>query len=175
MTPQQEDFAARVARITSGRTGSRTKVFVGPDEVFQYARRSGRGRAGRGFLSNLGHSLAVLASVALGIAGHALALWVLFHLQGLPQPGANPDAGLLMQGAVAFVATMLLGQVLRLRAADLTVAKMLGVAAGVLLFHNAVHLWPALFETWFSPLWVGQVIAATDPQSLHFRGLSLRF
>jgi hypothetical protein len=171
LSPQKLEFAARIARIEAG-CGSKTTVYVGMDETFQLkGRRKGPAGGQIEILRNALYPLSIVVCFALGIAANALATWLRFRLDGLPDPAADPDVNMAVQLMAGFCIAMVVAHLLRLRSGELTLAKSLGVVVGMLTLHNAVHVWPEAFKAAFSPLWVGQVIAQTEPQSLLWRGI----
>jgi hypothetical protein len=175
MSPQKLEFAARIARIEAG-CGSKTTVYVGMDETFQLM-PSGRARKGGEFevFRNALYPLSMVVCFGLGVLANAAATWLRFFLNGLPDPGADPDVDMAIQLVSAFCIAMVVAHFLRLRSGELTLSKSLGVVVCMLSFHNAVHLWPEAFKIAFSPMWVGQMLAQTEPDSLLWRGICFTF
>jgi hypothetical protein len=173
---QQADFAARIARIQSGASSSKHTIFVGMDDSFEMPeRRRGSRNAPAAGLANALYPLSVLAVLGLGVMSHGLAMVARFWLSGLPKVRQNPDVEMLTQFVLGFLVALLIARALKIKARELALARSIGVVLAVLLFHNAVHLWPDLFARLFSPIWVADVLSFTEPRSVFLRGISLTF
>lgn len=169
----QEAFRRRVARLQNGQV-ARHVIWVGTDEAYEMpVKARGAAAAPRaGVLSNALYPLSLAAAVALGFLSHGLALVARYHLQGLPDPKANPDIEMVAQVVIGFSLAMVLGYVLGLRARELTSLKSLGAALGVLFFHNLVHAFPHVFDLLCSKAWVNYIVTHTKAHSLIWRGIS---
>ena len=167
------EFAARLARIEKSVASARQLLFVGVDEVYWMPRRDRRARPSRGraFLGNLLYPVSLVAAVALGALSHGLGQVVRFHVQGMPDRAANPDIEMLVQIILGIVLSMVLGLALGLNSKAFTALKSVGVVLGLLLFHNAVHLWPRPFAQVTSEIWVNQIVSHTKVYSLVWRGI----
>lgn len=168
------DFAARVQRIEAMRASAQQLIHVGADEAYLMPRRDKRAvpSSGRVLLTNLMYPVSMVMAVAMGVAGHAAGQIARFHLQGMQDPGANPDVEMLVQIAVGLGLSMAFGYVLQLKGHTFTTLKSLGVVIGLLFFHNAVHLWPKVFAGLTSEIWVNQILSQTKPYSLMWRGIT---
>lgn len=169
---QQIEFQSRLQRI-SQRATSQT-LFVGSDEVYQLARRE-RSAKRRGPLAKAFYPVLVLLALALGALGHAGGMLARFHICGLTGWSERPDLDMLVQLAVGFAVAMVLGCLIGLRLTRQMLVKLAGSGMGVLFFHNAVHLYPAVFGKLTSAMWVSQVIGTTKAQSLLWMGISFPF
>lgn len=175
MSAHQAEFQARLARIQAGKGFTKTTVYVGMDTAFTYLPQ-GRRKAGMAQVAgNMGLALGFPMAMAVGFLSFGLQRYAAFVLGDRPDPQANADVELLKMAAMAFGIAVVAGHLMRLRDRGLLVAKALGVLGGMLFFHNLVHLWPQLFERMFSPLWVAQLLAETQPHSLLWRGVCFPF
>ena len=104
-------------------------------------------------------------------------VWLLASCCVLPvlaQQSPN-DIEMLKMAATAFGIAVVASHLMGLRDRGLLVAKAIGVVAGMLFFHNLVHIWPQAFDRMFSPIWVARVLTETEPHSLLWRGVSFPF
>jgi hypothetical protein len=176
LTAQKIEFQERLGRIAAGQGSSRATVFVGQDLTFSYVPRNRRRKTGLGDLAATARrSLALPACLASGVASHGLYLYLHWILQGVPQTPAKGDLDMAQTALATLCIAVIVTRLLGLRGRGLWAAKLLGVALGMLLFHNFVHAYPAVFAQVFSPAWVTQITAMTEPQSILFRGTSLAF
>lgn len=169
-------FQRRLNRLQTGKV-SRHVLWVGEGESHALPMRERRRPQSRmrELLGRLFYPLAEVMAVALGFLGYGLGLILRYHLQGLPDPKANPDIDMAVQVIAGFLIAIVVGHLIGLRARSLISVKALGAVAGLLLFHNLVHIYPHLFQQATSKLWVSQVLAETKPHSLYWRGISLVF
>ena len=176
MSTQQAVFQDRIARIQSGQPFTKSTIYVGLDSTFSYlpASRGGSGRVGQK-LGNAAYALSFPFCMALGFLCHGLERYATFQISGLTDPQASPDVEMVKMAVLGMAFTVVLTHILGLRERGLLVPKLLGVAAGMLFFHNLVHIWPQQFSTVFSTIWVSKVIAMTEPSSMVWRGISFTF
>lgn len=169
-------FQRRLSRLQSGKV-SRNVLWVGDGESHALPTRERRRPQSRmrELLGRLFYPLAEVMAVALGFAGYGLGLILRYHLQGLPDAKSNPDIDMAVQVIAGFLIAIVVGHLIGLRARSLISVKALGAVAGLLLFHNLVHMYPHLFQQATSKLWVSEVLAQTKPHSLYWRGISLVF
>lgn len=176
ITAQKAEFQNRIARIAAGEGSTRATVFVGQDFTFNYRPQNRRRNAGLAeTLRNAGYSLSFPFCMAVGFLSHALQCYARWILLGVPQPSANIDIEMAVVALTGACIAVLLTHLLVLRDRGLLVPKVLGVASGMLFFHNLVHAYPAFFGQVFSPIWVARIISTTEPSSLLFRGVSFPF
>jgi hypothetical protein len=171
------DFAARIARVEKNIAGAKQLLWVGMDEVYAMPRRERKPRAtgARAAFLNAMYPLSMVAAVALGAVSHGLGQVARYHVQGMPDPKANPDIETLVQVILGIVISIALGYVFRLQSKSFMTLKSTGVVFGVLFFHNAVHLYPKAFSVVTSPMWVNYVVTHTQPHSMMWRGISFVF
>jgi hypothetical protein len=177
MSPQQLEFSARIARINAGAMNTRTTVYVGVDDAFSFIPKARvmRGEGLIGVMQNTGYPLAFVASVLIGIVAHALTVWCQFKLTGLPDAAVDPTTAMGVTLVLGFVTALVLGYLSGLSSRESMAMKSLGVVLGTLFFHNAVHVWPQVFEQAFSKVWVAHIVTTTEAHSLLFRGISFTF
>ena len=176
MTPQEAEFAARVARIEQKTGTRRTTLYVGPDDHFVVDRpdRTRRTRLGT-LMRNAGYPLSMVLSFLLGFLAFGIGRWVRYHLTGVADVPPDPDMEMMIELGLGLGVAVLLSQLDRLVEFEHLVAKALGVAIGLLGFHNLVHLFPDPFAMLFSNMWVTRMISTTEAQSLLWRGISFTF
>lgn len=168
-----EAFQRRLRRYQSGEV-PRQVIFVGTDESYaipprkRVVKRSGLG----GLVRNALYPISMASAVALGFMAHGVVQVARYHLQGMPDPQANPDIEMVAQVVMGFALAMVLGYFTGLRSRELTPLKSMGAALGVLLFHNLVHAFPHAFDLICSKMWVNYVVTHTKAHSLVWRGIS---
>lgn len=176
LTAQKLEFQDRIARIAAGQGSTRATVFVGQDMTFSYVPRNRRRKDGLAeILANARHSLSFPVCMAIGVVSYGLYLYGQWILRGVPQAPESLDLEMAVTALATCCITVLLTHLLGLRARALYVPKLLGVAFGMMFFHNFVHAYPAFFDQAFSPLWVAKITSMTEPHSLLFRGVSFSF
>lgn len=176
MSMHQTEFQDRIARIQAGKGFTKATVYVGLDQAFTYTPNSRRRTGGLSqALANAGYALSFPFCMAVGFLAHVLERYANFVLAGLPDPKASIDVEMFKMAATGMAIAVLATHLLGLRDKGLLVPKLLGVASGMLFFHNLVHLWPQEFETVFSPIWVAKITAMTEPHSIFWRGISFPF
>jgi hypothetical protein len=175
MSAQQTEFAARIARIEKGIGSSKTTLYVGLDETYAVRYRA-RGKGGKlDMARNAAYPLSVLVAFCVGVLSNAIARLAAVMSQGLPERGVNVDYLMMMDFITAMMLSLVIGACLGMNIRNFMVARSLGVVAGMLGLHNAVHMWPWLFEPIFTKLWVGYIMTSTEARSLVWRGVSFAF
>lgn len=171
------DFAARVGRVERNIAEARQLLWVGVDEVYAMPRRERKPRVSgfRAVVQNALYPVSIVAAVVLGAVSHGIGQVLRYHVQGLPDPKANPDIETLVQVILGIVISICLGYVCRLQSKSFMTLKSTGVVLGVLFFHNAVHLAPQAFAAVTSPMWANQVVSHTQAHSMLWRGISFVF
>jgi hypothetical protein len=177
ISQNHSDFAARVQRIEKQSASATQLLYVGLDEVYAMPRGTRKPKQSRlqQALGNVLYPLSMVAAVLLGAFSHTVGQVARFHVQGLPDPKANPDIETLVQIILGILISMALGHVLGLGSKAFMQLKSAGVVAGVLFGHNVVHLWPRLFANVTSELWVNEVVTRTDLHSMLWRGINFTF
>lgn len=167
MSPGHADFARRVARITSGADSSKRTLFVGMDESYVLpARQSGRAaplrRSGRGPRGVVPLLLALMTGVLA--QGAVLVARVRFvDSAALPDDAMTATAA-LAGAALALALTVALA--LRLTSGPQLLVACLGVAAGVAMMHDLVHLWPEQSAALLTRQGVAEILATTAPRTI---------
>lgn len=174
---QHQEFQMRLQRISQHDRDKTQMIFVGEDEAYRISRRQRRARsAGLGsVLSNAFHPFAPILALAIGALGHAAGMLLRFDLSGLGGWSERPDIEMVVQLFVGFGIAMVACGLIGLRNGTHAALTLAGAAAGVLFFHNAVHLYPEFFTQMTSALWVSKMLAQTKPHSLLWMGISLQF
>lgn len=170
-TAQKADFHNRIARINAGTGTCKTTVFVGQESQFTYTPRNKRNQAGRPInLGGASRAIAAITCVVAGFAAYGLARYGEWLAFGAQQSVSAAGMAQAQSAAISLAIALLLTHLMGLRDRGLLLPKVLGVVAGILFFHNVVHAWPMAFETLFSPGWVAQVMAETEPGSVNLAG-----
>ena len=177
MTPQEAEFAARVARIESAAGRRTATLYVGPDESYVLDRPDTRaGDASLVILAeNASYPLSMVFSFIIGFLAYGLGCWVRFQLTDAAATRPDPDMEMIIGLSVGLLIALLVGQLDRMKAPEQIVAKALGVVCSLLMFHNLVHLFPDVFERLFSPIWTSKVLGSTAARSVLWRGISFTF
>lgn len=176
MSTQQASFEDRIARIMAGQGTTKSTVFVGQDDVFTYIPRNRRGRGGATEVaSNAGYALSFPLCLMIGFLAHVLGRYAEFILMGVPEPSKNVDVDMVVVAGTGLCLAVVMAHLLGFRDRGLLLPKILGVAGGMMFFHNLVHAYPAYFESAFSPLWVAKVTTMTEAHSILLRGISIPF
>ena len=176
MSAHQTGFQERLARINAGEGFTKATVYIGLDTSFTYVPKNKRRSGGMSEkIVNAGYALSFPFCMAIGLLCHVLERYAEFVLAGRPDPNASIDLQMVKVAVTGFALTVVATHLLGLRDKGLMLPKLLGVAGGMLFFHNAVHIWPHVFERVFSPIWVAQVTSMTEPHSMFWRGISFPF
>ena len=176
MSAGQAEFHDRISRIRAGQGFTKATVYVGQDLSFVYTPPNRQRSGGLGqVVANAGYALSFPFCAAIGLLSHGLERYLTFQLAGLPDPRHSAYAEMVRMAIAGFLLAVVLSHLLGLRDRGLLLPKILGVAFGMLFFHNFVHLWPHLFEAIFSSIWVAKITAMTEPHSLVWRGISFPF
>ena len=177
MTPQQAEFTARLARIEAASGQRKATLYVGPDESFVLDRPERRRQTSGlvALLLNASYPLSMVMAFGLGFLAFAIGRYIRFHLTGVGETPPDPDMEMVLQLGTGLAIAAVLGAVDQMKAFEYLIAKSLGVVAGLLAFHNLVHVYPDQFKLLFSPIWVTKMVTTTEPFSLLWRGISFTF
>lgn len=122
---------------------------------------------------NLRYPALLAAATVAGMFGVFVARFVRFHLTGGTLAGGEAaDLTMVIDGAIAAMASFVVFTLLRFDGKELKAAQTLGVAIMICTMHNLVHAAPRVFDAVFSPVWTAEVIEFTEPKSILFRGVS---
>ena len=176
MTPQEAEFAARLARIEAGGASRRATIFVGLDESYVIDRtRSVRASGAATLLGNAGYPLSIMVAFFFGCVAYATGRLLRFHMSGAADTPFTPDVEMAIDLATGLMISLLFSQIDGMRLSEQKIAKTFGVIFGMLTFHNLVHMYPDIFTRLFSELWVSKLIVSTKAYSLLWRGISFTF
>lgn len=122
-------------------------------------------------------SLRVMAAVLLGLLAVPLSVAIRARVFALPGEKAQAlsDPQMILGIGAALLVSVVLAQILRLRATPLIAAQGLGVVAGVGTLHNLAFAAPALAAQVISPDWVAAQQAWTEPGTLILHGTVFAF
>jgi hypothetical protein len=174
MTMQNADFSARIARIERGTGICKSTLFVGMDEVYS-VNYADRGRRRESRLANAWYPISVAMTFVVGAASDLVLRWIDWMTKGVPAVAADPGYAMVTGFFTALIVSLILGALLGIRVSERLGLRAAGIVAGMLGWHNAVHAWPDVFATAFSPLWVGVITGMTEPQSIYWLGNSIGF
>ncbi|MDQ2088655.1 hypothetical protein [Marimonas arenosa] len=166
-TQGKAEFAARVARIET-RGG-------GVAEVFNADRRHARlqvhnPRRGPGIAAWF---LKLPLALTVGALSFVLAQYLTFRIGEIPEEFSDPDYILAAQSVVALLMVLFAKLFFNLNAKTHLLLCLAGLAAGISMSHNLVHIAPEPWAQVFSTGWVEEVRAQTRPGTLYFRGTSI--
>ena len=178
-TMQKQNFQDRLNRVAKGGANTRSQVYAGTTEPERKQRRSKRKAKAEPEIkaprSKVGAPVSLILGLLIGIAAVGLTRYLRFYLTGDAIGGANADITLMLEAAVAVSIAIMARTVIRIYSKLHGLAKLVGVAAAILLMHNAVHMAPTLFAQVFSPQWVSQVTAQTNPNTVLMVGPNFGF
>ena len=173
-TTQKSEFLARLARIEAGTGSSKSTLYVGLDQSVLVSNKDNSKllkKATNAPQKRLGLLEAVLCLV-LGAVSIGLALYLRFSFAPASVGPVSADIEMAINGGLGLAMTAFAGYVLRMPILQMIPVGAVGVMAGVVAFHNLVHFYPDRFAVVFSPVWVDQVVTATDANSIIWRGVS---
>ena len=161
---QKKHFDERLKRISKGGANTTAQMYVGPPEE-----TAARGKGGSDELSSLMQSpLWIIGAVLMGAVGVILSRLARFQLTGGALAGENADLFMIVDGVFAVAIVIALRSLLRRSGASMILAKALGIVAMIGIMHALVHEAPEVFSKVFSPVWVNEVLATTQPRSILF-------
>lgn len=152
-------FESRVNRVAGARApheASKQEVSVLPDWK-------------REVLGKLSLPFAILAG-AIAVFAVRLAQ---FHINGTALVSNTPEMTMAVEAGVVILLSVIVMLMMPSKTALVKLGYLAGITVGLVAMHNAVHNAPALFSLAFSPGWTAEVLAATEPNSLYFRGESI--
>ena len=171
-TAQKDEFLSRLARIEAGTGSSKSTLYVGVDGAFMASSRKNaklQKQVAAAPTKPLGMFGAVL-SAAFGVLALGLALYLRFLITGEAGPLDNADLTMALNGGTALAIALFAGFMLRMPLLKYIPLSTVGILAGLVGFHNLVHVYPGQFAAMFSPIWVEQVVANTPANSIIWRG-----
>ena len=166
MARGQDAFAERLARL-------------GAEHTVRAAAQTQKAHAARGsrpdWVTNLGYPASIVGACILGLLSVILARYCMFHINGAPDPEANPDLIMIIDGALAFAIAIILRMAFYMSDKVHLAAKTVGIWIALTCMHNLVHDYPGLWASAFSEPWVERTTEMTEPRSFYFRGYSFAF
>ncbi|WGW03196.1 hypothetical protein [Tropicibacter oceani] len=127
------------------------------------------------YWENAKYPLSFVGAFVLGVLATMFGRYCQFHMLGLPVQAENPDIQMVMDnvfvGLIAVVVRLLVSYATH----EHMVAQMAGVWLVILTFHNLPHWAPMPMSMVFSPEYVHQAQAATNGNSILFRGAEFYF
>ncbi|WP_299684670.1 hypothetical protein [uncultured Tateyamaria sp.] len=162
----QDVFAERLARL-GAEHGQRAEL------------QTQKAQAARGtrpeWVTNLGYPASIVGACFLGLLAVVLARYCMFHINGAPDPGADADLTMIIDGALAFGIAFVLRMAFYMSDKVHLAAKTVGIWIALTCMHNLVHDYPDLWAAAFSEDWVERTTEMTEPRSFYFRGYSFEF
>lgn len=162
----QDVFAERLARL-GAEHGQRAAVQAQQAQAARGSRPE--------WVSNLGYPASIVGACILGVIAVVLSRYAMFHINGAPDPGADADLTMIIDGALAFGIAFVLRMAFYMTDKIHLAAKTVGIWIALTLMHNLVHDFPGLWSTAFSEEWVERTTEMTEPRSFYFRGYSFEF
>ena len=165
MARTQDVFAERLARLDqthSQRAQTQTAT--------AQAQRGNR----PDWVSNLGYPASIIGACLLGLLTVVMSRYVMFHLNGAPDPNADADMTMLIDGGLALAIAFVLRSAFHLTTKEHLAAKTVGIWIALTCMHNLVHAYPTVWSNAFSPEWVTRTTDMTEPRSFFFRGMSFK-
>lgn len=171
----QNDYRARLQRVRLGGIHTKHTIFVGLDDSFTYHRTIGAKRSMASELRQpIVYPISLTLALLVGMLAYFLGRYVRFKLLATGLPGMNVDLDVGVNVALGVVATVVLARLFKLRSRRHYLLQVFGILTMTVGFHNLVHEKPELFNAVFSPLWVNEVLTATEPRSLVIRNVLVR-
>lgn len=162
----QTDFQERLKRIEKKGAG-RAQVFNAADGLKREPERRVSRRKPVGVVS-------VPIALILGAISLIVARLAIFRFGGLPEEFAKPDYELAAQAGMALGLVLLLAILFNMVRKRHLLASVAGIVLAMTAMHNLVHMAPGEWAKIFSPQWVSEIRATTEPNTLEFRGASYR-
>lgn len=171
-TAQKNEFTARLARIESGVGSSKSTLYVGVEGTILASDRANaklKKQAKAVPAKPLG-LLGMTFSALFGTVALGMARYLRFAVTGEAGPLNNADLPMAINGSAALAIALFCGAMVRMPMAKFAGAATVGILAGIVGYHNLVHVYPAQFANMFSPVWVEQVVTNTAANSIIWRG-----
>jgi hypothetical protein len=169
----QEEFAARLARVQGGGAHTKGTIFVGQDEQHHMPRRAAQKQAkGKAVALNALYPLSLAGAFGLGLFGAALGIYARFQLMtGQETVIEDADLEMALSGVIGLMLAFVLAQIFRLTSKAHRGLQGVGVFVMICGFHNFAHWVPGPMVALFSPAYVADIQAKAPPNSAKFRGL----
>lgn len=126
------------------------------------------------WVDNLGYPASIVGACLVGLLTVVASRYIIFHMNGAPNPGDDPDITMIIDGALAFGLAFMLRTALHMKLKEHLAAKTVGIWIALTCMHNLVHAYPAVWAKGFSPAWVASVTEMTEPKSFFIRGMSFK-
>ncbi|WP_299139895.1 hypothetical protein [uncultured Tateyamaria sp.] len=163
MAHGQDIFAERLARLNDTH-GHRQKQQTA-------TARAARGRT-PDWVRNMVYPGSLVGACFVGILTVILSRYVMFHMNGAPDPDGDADLTMLMDGGLALAIAFVLRNALNMSSKEHLACKTAGIWIALTCMHNLVHAYPMTWANAFSPEWVERTVEMTEPKSIFFRGMS---
>ncbi|WP_299728504.1 hypothetical protein [uncultured Tateyamaria sp.] len=124
------------------------------------------------WVRNIGYPGSLVAACLIGVLTVLLSRYVMFHLNGVPDPEADADMTMLIDGGLAAALAFVIRSALNMTSKEHLACKAAGIWIALTCMHNAVHAYPAIWATTFSPEWVERTTEMTKPRSFYISGMS---
>lgn len=128
-------------------------------------------------LPNWKRDVAAKLSVPIALLTGTLAVFAVrlgqFHINGVTMISSTPEMTMAIEAGVVILLSVIVMLMMPSKSALVKLAYLAGIAIGLVAMHNAVHTAPPVFSLFFSDQWTTEVLAATEPNSIYFRGQSI--
>ncbi len=165
MAHGQDAFANRLARL--GETHAQRQ------DIQSLNAKTAQGSKPE-WVSNLGYPASIVGACIVGLLTVVASRYIMFHINGTPNPNDDPDMTMIIDGALAFGLAFMLRTALHMKLKEHLAAKTVGIWIALTCMHNLVHAYPAVWSKAFSPAWVASVTEMTEPSSFFIRGMSFK-
>lgn len=168
---QKAVFQARLQRMASHSGNTNATLHIGMSDQLERAAFNRRAIAAGPAAPKEPSSAPLHLGLAIvsGGMGWAWAHW----LRVTMMPATDPLVALLADLSLGVTALLLLRAILGLHGKAILVLQLLGMSAGILFLHNAVHQWPELFARVFPAPWVSSVLTDTLPMSVNLSAFAI--
>jgi hypothetical protein len=169
----QEEFAARLARVKTGGANTKSTIFVGQDEQHHMTREVPQKQAkSKELASNALYPLTLVAAFLLGLLATAVGRYARFQLwAGQEAMGDDADLEMAISFGIGLMLSFVLAQMFRLTSKEHKGLQGMGVFVMVCGFHNFAHWLPGPMSVLFSPAYVADVQINSPANSAKFRGV----
>lgn len=169
----QEEFAARLARVRNGGAHTKATIFVGQDEQHLIRREAPQQQSkSREVASNALYPLSLAGAFVLGLFAVALGYYARFQfMAGQATLSDDADLEMAISGVIGMMLSFVLAQIFRLTSKEHKGLQGAGVFVMICAFHNFAHWAPGPMSVLFSPEWVANIQTEAPPNSAKFRGV----
>lgn len=169
----QAVFQARLARINSGQFSRVPQPGVSDGKKRTWAtKRTAVGNPDLAQGASGSNPVTWFWALVTGIVAFGLSQLASFHFAGLPDPTMSADMRMVVDALFAVGMLLSFSLFFDVAGKAAMLFKLIGIFGSMCLMHNAVHVFPYIFEAAFSWEWVRFIQSGSEPVSILFRGES---